>query len=149
MPDSSGRELKRAEAMQGRRARQAALRADVQLAFSEAPESGLQTILQRCSEGMVRHLDAVVAQIWTLNEQERMLELQASAGLYTQLDDGHARVPVGHSKVGLIAGERRPHLTNDLQNDDRICHPEWARKAGMRAFAGHPLIVEGRLVGVL
>ena len=142
-------ELKRAEAMQGRRARQAALRADVQLAFSEAPESGLQPILQRCTEAMVRHFDAVVAQIWTLNEQERILELQASAGLHTQLDGGHARVPVGQFKVGLIAGERKPHWTNDLQNDDRINHPEWARKAGMRAFAGHPLMVESRLVGVL
>jgi hypothetical protein len=49
-------ELKRAEAMQARRARQAFLRADIQLAFSEAAESGLQTVLQWCTEAVVRHL---------------------------------------------------------------------------------------------
>jgi PAS domain S-box-containing protein len=142
-------ELKRAEAMQARRARQAFLRADIQLAFSEAAESGLQTVLQRCTEAVVRHFDAAFARIWTLDEQENMLELRASAGQYTHLDGGHARVPVGELKIGLIARERKPHLTNDVQNDKRISHPEWARKEGMRAFAGYPLIVEGRLVGVL
>ena len=135
--------------MQGRRARQAAMRADIQLAFSDEIESGLQTVLQRSAEAVVRHLDAAFARIWTLNEQENMLELQASAGQYTHLDGEHARIPVGELKIGLIAQERKPHLTNDVQNDDRISHPEWAKREGMQAFAGHPLIVEGRLVGVL
>jgi PAS domain S-box-containing protein len=112
-------ELKRAQAMQGRRARQAALRADIRLAFSDAPESGMQTVLQRCAEAVVHHLDAALALIWTLNEQEKMLELQASAGQYTRFDDGHARVPVGELQIGLIAKERKPHLTNDVQNDER------------------------------
>jgi PAS domain S-box-containing protein len=142
-------ELKRAEVIQRRRARQEALRADLQLAFSDVSESGLQTVLQRCAEAVVHHLDAAFARIWTLNEHEDMLELRASAGLYTHLDGGHARVRVGDLKIGLIAKERKAHLTNDLQNDERISHPEWARREGMRAFAGYPLIVERRLVGVL
>ena len=65
------------------------------------------------------------------------------------MDGEHARVPVGQFKIGLIALERKPHLTNDVLNDRRISHPEWAQKEGMRSFAGHPLIVEGRLLGVL
>ena len=142
-------QLKRAEAMQGRRTRQVAMHADIQLAFSDEIESGLQTVLQRSAEAVVRHLDAAFARIWTLNEPENMLELQASAGQYTHLDGEHARIPVGELKIGLIAQERKPHLTNDVQNDDRISHPEWAKREGMQAFAGHPLIVEGRLVGVL
>jgi signal transduction histidine kinase len=142
-------ELKRAQAMHDRRACQAALRADVRLAFSDALESGLQIVLQRCAEAVVHHLDAAFARIWTLNAQENVLELQASAGQYTHLDGKHARITVGELKIGLIAQERKPHLTNDVQNDERISHPEWARKEGMRSFAGHPLIVEGRLVGVL
>jgi len=141
-------ELKRAEAMQRRRTCQAAMRADVQLAFSDENESGLQTVLQRCAESVVCHLDAAFARIWILNEQENVLELRASAGQYTHLDGEHARIPVGKLKIGLIAQERKSHLTNDVQNDERISHPAWAKKEGMRAFAGHPLIVEGRLVGV-
>src|SRR5271165_4731632 len=115
--------------------------------------AGQKVPYKRCSSAALRlwcaTLDAAFARIWTLNELENTLELRASAGQYTHLDGGHARVPVGQLKIGLIAQERKPHLTNDVQTDERISHPEWARKEGIRAFAGHPLIVEGRLVGVL
>ena len=142
-------ELKRAEELQARRARQAALRADIHAAFSVGTEGALPIMLQRSAEAIVGHLDAAFARIWTLDDRQNMLELQASAGLYTRLDGEHARVAVGNLKIGRIAQERRPHLTNDLQNDERLSHPEWAKQEGMVAFAGYPLQVEGRLVGVL
>src|SRR5215472_7749871 len=59
-------------------------------------------------------------------DRQNTLELQASAGLYTRLDGEHARVAVGKFKIGLIAQERKPHLTNDVLNDEHISHPEWA-----------------------
>jgi signal transduction protein with GAF and PtsI domain len=142
-------ELKRAEELQARRARQAALRADIHAAFSSGTENALQAILQRSAEAIVRHLDGAFARIWTLNDRQKVLELQASAGLYTRLDGEHARVPVGKLKIGLIAQERKPHLTNDVLNDNRISHPDWAKQERMVSFAGYPLLVEGRLVGVL
>jgi PAS domain S-box-containing protein len=142
-------ELKRVEELQARRARQAALRADIHAAFSSGTENALQAILQRSAEAIVRHLDGAFARIWTLNDRQKVLELQASAGLYTRLDGEHARVPVGKLKIGLIAQERKPHLTNDVLNDNRISHPDWAKQERMVSFAGYPLLVEGRLVGVL
>ena len=142
-------ELKRAEELQARRAPQAALRADIHAAFSVGTENALQAILQRSAEAVVRHLDGAFARIWTLNDRQNVLELQASAGLYTRLDGEHARVPVGKLKIGLIAQERKPHLTNDVLNDNRISHPDWAKQERMVSFAGYPLLVEGRLVGVL
>src|ERR1700751_6264814 len=142
-------ELKRAEELQARRARHAALRADIHAAFCAAAETRLQTMLQRSSEAIVRHLDAAFARIWTLNDREKLLELQASAGLYTRLDGEHARVPVGKFKIGLIAEQRQPHLTNEVLNEPRIRHPDWAKQERMGSFAGYPLLVEGRLVGVV
>lgn len=141
--------LKRAEDLQVRRARQAALRADVQAAFSSGNENALPAVLQRSAEAVVRHVDAACARIWTLNDQQDLLELQASAGLYTRLDGEHARVPVGKFKIGRIAQERRPHLTNDVLNDRCVSNPEWAKEQKMVSFAGYPLVVEGRLIGVL
>ena len=129
-------ELKRAEETQSRRARQAALHADIQLAFSDAAESDLQAVLQRSAQAVVRHLDAAFARIWILNEQENMLELRASAGQYTHLDGEHAHIPVGKFKIGLIALERKPHLTNDVLNDQRISHPEWAAWMRLHAISG-------------
>lgn len=92
---------KRAEEELAERARQSALRSDIGLALTQGGD--LSPMLQRCCEPLVEHLDAAFARIWTLNPDEDMLELQASAGLYTHINGPHARVPVGKSKIGLIA----------------------------------------------
>jgi PAS domain S-box-containing protein len=141
--------LKQTEELQIRLARHAALRADIHAAFSGGADSSLQTMLQSSTEAVVRHLGAALARIWTLDAQTNILELQASAGQYTRLDGTHARVALGQQKIGLIAQERKPHLTNDVLHDRRISDPEWAKREGMVAFAGYPLVVEGNLVGVL
>ncbi|HEX3560307.1 MAG TPA: PAS domain-containing protein [Pyrinomonadaceae bacterium] len=139
---------RRAEEELKRRARQATLGADVGVALTEGG-AGLRRILQRCVESVVLHLDAAFARVWTLDEDEDVLELQASAGMYTHLDGAHGRVPVGKFKIGLIAEERRAHLTNSVIGDPRVGDQEWAKREGMVAFAGYPLVVEDRLVGVL
>lgn len=112
-------------------------------------DASLEHLLKRCAEIMVKHLNVVFARIWTFNPEENVLELQASAGLYTHLDGTHSRVPVGKFKIGLIAEERLPHLTNDVLNDLRVSDKEWAKREGMQSFAGYPLIVDDRLVGVM
>ena len=94
-------------------------------------------------------LEASFARIWLLDDKEQTLILRASAGLYTHLDGGHARVPVGQFKIGRIAESRRAHLTNDVANDPNISDPQWAAREGMVAFAGYPLIVDDRLLGVV
>jgi len=140
-------ERKQAEEMQARRAQHATFRADVSMALTE--RGTLPTILQRCTEAMVHHLHAAFARIWMLKPGEDVLELQASAGRYTHLNGAHSRIPVGALKIGSIAQERRPHLTNEVQSDPRVSDKEWARREGMVAFAGYPLLVEDQVVGVM
>jgi PAS domain S-box-containing protein len=137
-----------AEAELARRVHQAALGAEVGAALAEG-EVPLPRVLQRCAESVVRHLDAAFARVWTIDRGADVLELQASAGMYTHLDGPHGRVRVGKFKIGLIAAERRPHLTNSVVGDPRVGDQEWARREGMVAFAGYPLLVEDRLVGVV
>jgi len=129
------------------RTRQAELAAEIGAALtSDAPWLGQ---LQRCAEALVRSLDAAFARIWTLDEATEMLMLRASAGLYTHLDGPHSRVPLGALKIGRIAAERRPHLTNSVVGDPLVGDQDWARREGMVAFAGYPLVVGGRLIGVM
>ncbi|MEO5718225.1 MAG: ATP-binding protein [Chthoniobacterales bacterium] len=109
----------------------------------------IEEVLQRCVQSLVRHVDAAFARIWTYNEAEEMLELQVSAGLYTHIDGPHGRVPLGQFKIGLIASEKKPHLTNQVIGDPRVNNQEWARRQKMVAFAGYPLLVGDRLYGVL
>src|SRR6516162_4464916 len=140
-------ERKRAEALHAEKSRQAALRAEISIAFGS--DSGLDTILHACAQAIVWQLDAAFARIWTINEDGETLELRASAGMYTHLNGPHGRVPVGKLKIGLIAQERSPHLTNDVLNDPRISDRAWAEREGMVAFAGYPLVAGDRLVGVM
>jgi len=128
-------------------ARQVAVRVDVSAAFTRPTQLG--EILRGCTEAIVRHLDAAFARIWMLNKDESMLELQASSGMYTRLDGSYSRIPVGDLKVGLIAREKKAHFTNDVMNDPRVNDKDWARNNGMVAFAGYPLVVEDRLIGVV
>jgi anti-anti-sigma regulatory factor len=139
---------KRAEDELDRRVRQAALGADIGVALARGGET-LRHVLQQCAEAVVRHLGAAFARVWTLNREEDVLELQASAGMYTHTDGAHGRVPVGRFKIGLIAEERKAHLTNSVVGDPRVGDQEWARREGMVSFAGYPLVIEDRLVGVM
>lgn len=141
-------ERKRLQDRQARLARHAVLHAEVSAAVSES-EKSTREMLQICAAAVVHHLDAAFARIWLLNNDNKVLELAASAGLYTHLDGAHARIPVGSFKIGFIAAVQKPHLTNQVQTDERVGDKEWARREGMISFAGYPLLVEGRTVGVI
>lgn len=127
--------------------RLAALIRDVGLALIQS--TSLQEMMQHCAEALVAHFDAAFARIWTFNTETQVLELQASAGLYTHLNGPHSRIPMGTFKIGLIASERLPHLTNAVLGDPRVSDQEWARREGMVAFAGYPLLVADNLIGVM
>ncbi|MFH0990051.1 MAG: PAS domain S-box protein [bacterium] len=130
------------------RERTSKLNADIAALWNQ--NETLNTVLKKCAEAMVLHLDAAFARIWTLNREENVLELQASAGLYTHLNGPHRRVPVGSkSQVGLIAEERKPRVINSVIGDPLIGDQEWAVREGMVSFAGYPLIVEGQVLGVI
>jgi PAS domain S-box-containing protein len=128
------------------RTRLTALTATVGQSLLEA--TTMQEMLRGCAKAMIAHFHAALVRIWTLEESKQMLVLQASCGLDTD-KDGADRIPVGQSTVGLIASERKPHLTNAVQQNTGVSDQEWAKRQGMAAFAGHPLLVGNRLVGVM
>jgi PAS domain S-box-containing protein len=136
-----------AEAASRSRASEATMGSKVATAFTR--DGSLPQILQTCCLSVVDHLDAALARIWTVDAAGQMVVLQASAGQYTLLDDSHVRVPVGQFRIGKIASERRPYLTNDVQHDPWVSDHAWAVRTGIVSFAGYPLLVMDRLIGVL
>jgi len=137
----------RAEESLNERVRTSTLTTEVALALNAGTE--LPAMLQQCASLVVRYLDVAFTRIWTLNEETQTLELQASAGFYTHLDGPHSRVGVGQYKIGRIALEKKPHLSNSVPTDPQVSDPEWAVREGMVAFAGYPLLLEDRVLGVL
>ena len=120
-------------------ARQALVRADVGAAF--AAKDSLRAILQACAESVVRHFEVAIVRIWTADKDRDVLEIQATAELYTDLDGAQKPGPAGFFKIDLIAKERkRLVIDDDVVNDPRI-DKAWVRNEGVIAFAGHPLLV--------
>jgi PAS domain S-box-containing protein len=137
----------RAEQSLKQRVRMSTLNAELAVALNSG--TALQPMLQLCADLVTSHLDAAFVRIWTLNATTQTLELQASAGCYTHLDGPHSRVKVGQYKIGHIAEQRKPLLTNSVATDPRVSDREWAKREGMVAFAGYPLSLEDRTLGVL
>ena len=140
-------ERQRAEVEMEERHRLATLAVEVGAALTGA--ESLRQGLQQCTEILAGRIDAAFARVWTVNEAESVLELQASAGMYTHINGGHARVPMGKLKIGRIAESGEPHLTNSVREDSWVGDPEWARREGMVAFAGYPLKIRERVLGVV
>jgi signal transduction histidine kinase len=129
-------------------ARLASLQASVSVALVEA--TSMPEMLGRCAEAIVRELNVAFARVWTLSDDQTTLELRASAGTDAKIDGAQQNhIPVGQFKIGKIAKEHVPLLTNSIAGDPQIHDQEWAKREGLMAFAGHPLLVDGRLVGVL
>ena len=134
------RERRRAQTALLERARLAELTSEVGSALTRG--EALRETLQLCAEALVRHLDVALARIWILQEATAILALEASAGMYTQIDGPH-------SEIGLIAQQLRPYLTNQVLGDPQVHDQEWAQREGMVAFAGYPLVVQDRVLGVM
>jgi signal transduction histidine kinase len=129
-----------------RRNREATLRAEINRLLARPDRT--RRLLQACTDAIVNNLNVVFARIWTLERGRRILELQASSGLYTGLHGKYSRIPVGHFKIGLIAETRVPYLTNAVLGDPRIRDQDWVKREGIVGFAGYPLLVDNRVIGV-
>jgi len=112
-------------------------------------EDSLRDALRRCADGMVRNLDAALARIWTVDAATQTLQLCASAGIETPLDPAFARMRFDGHKIGAIAEDGFPYLTNDVAVDVHVGRSEWVRREKIAAFAGYPLRIEDRIVGVM
>jgi len=108
----------------------------------------LDVILERCAVAMAQYLNAALAQLWVYDPQSRQLQLRAGAGPLHDPNALRADVPsVALEPETLASGQ--PVLINRLAEEPRFSRPDWARAAGVVAFAAQPLILENRLVGLM
>jgi len=139
------RERRRAQAALLERARTGELHAEVGIALTQG--GTLQETLQRSADAVVRHLDAALARIWTLTEAGDALELIASSGVAAHRVA--KTVPLTDDLIGAVARERQPYVSNHVGADARVHDQAWVAGEGLVAFAGYPLIVQDRVLGVL
>jgi len=149
-PDSqtsySGLEARNLGPSIGARTRQMAARADVNTALSS--EAPLRERLASCTDALVRHLDAACARIWLVSKDGRTLVLQANSGAPSVPGGDEPHVPVASPILRIITEEAVPYITADAMNDPNLKRSDWT-SVGKMAYAGFPLRIGARVIGVL
>ncbi|NND97903.1 MAG: response regulator [Pirellulaceae bacterium] len=120
---------------------------DIGIALVQSAD--LEPAMSQCTDLMVDRLGAAFARIWLADENGETLRLVASSGIYTHTDGDHSQIAFGDYKIGRIAVQQQPHVTNQVVGDKEIHNQQWAQREAMVAFAGYPLIDDGATVGVM
>jgi PAS domain S-box-containing protein len=153
-------ERKRAEMIQVRLRRNAALRASVSVTLAER-ETPLPELLRRCSDAIVARLDASFAKIWLFPTGEQGTESAPRGEDSIQGAINFDAEPGGESPnqatngkpggfdAGWLPQTTRPYSTNDALNDERIENRDWFRRAGITAFAVIPILSGDKSIGCM
>jgi anti-sigma regulatory factor (Ser/Thr protein kinase)/putative methionine-R-sulfoxide reductase with GAF domain len=105
-------------------------------------EDLLNELLIRVSEA----LQSDTAAILLLDEDRAELVARAAKGIEEEVEQG-VRIPLGKGFAGRIASEGRPVILDEVDHSN-VLNPI-LREKGIRSLLGVPLIVQGRLIGVL
>ncbi|HSM81069.1 MAG TPA: LuxR C-terminal-related transcriptional regulator [Nodosilinea sp.] len=109
----------------------------------------VEAVARFVTDGLVNQFDCAFARIWVVEPDQTSLKLVASSGLYTHTNGSFARVPMGAYKVGKIAQNRVPFLSNRLAEEAWVKDRDWAIANHILGFAGYPLVTSDRVIGVL
>ena len=139
----------RAEIQQIRERRVVWLRGEIDDTFNR--RDPLEVTLRLATQSILSYLNGTVVGLWVIDEGANNLVLHSSAGsgAWANSEFDFQRIPLGVGKVGNIAAFKRPLHTDDISVDPDIRDKENLAGQGIVAFAGHPLIVDGVLTGVI
>jgi len=107
-----------------------------------AGEDLLTELLRRVAE----ILDSDTAAVLLLEPNGDFLRARAAKGIEEEVEQG-VRIPIGAGFAGRIAAEGRPYTIDDVDQAD-IYNPI-LREKGIRSLLGVPLLIEGRVIGVM
>ena len=114
---------------------------DASLAYLPQDEL-LEELLRR----IARSLETDTAAILLLDEPQGVLRAHAARGIEEEVEQG-VTIPLGKGFAGRVAAERRIIAIPDIDQAE-IVNPI-LREKGIKSLLGVPLLVEGRVLGVM
>ncbi|HWP46186.1 MAG TPA: PAS domain S-box protein [Candidatus Limnocylindrales bacterium] len=106
----------------------------------------LKDLLPKLLNRLKELLDADTIVILLVAEDEQHLVVKASIGLEGEVAEG-LQIPIGQGIAGRIAVDRETLIVNDLATEE--VESLVLRAKGIRSIVGVPLMVEGRVIGVV
>ncbi|MEA2308370.1 MAG: hypothetical protein QOI65_656 [Thermoleophilaceae bacterium] len=105
-----------------------------------------QDLMTRLLDRLRTALDADTSAILLLDAEGEHLAVRAARGLERSIERG-VRIPVGAGFAGRIVAERRPVFL-PVVDHTKVLNPVLL-EVGIKSLLGVPLMVEGRVIGVL
>jgi anti-sigma regulatory factor (Ser/Thr protein kinase)/putative methionine-R-sulfoxide reductase with GAF domain len=107
---------------------------------------GIAELLDELLDRTLEALSADTATVLLLERSSGQLLATAARGLEAEVYQG-VRIPLGRGFAGRIAAEKQPVVVDDIDQYD-VFNPV-LRDKGLRSLLGVPLLVMGRVLGVL
>jgi serine phosphatase RsbU (regulator of sigma subunit)/anti-sigma regulatory factor (Ser/Thr protein kinase) len=120
--------------------------ADFELIPGGVAYTTLEVLLSELLERVRTHMGADTAAMLLLDEDRGVLVARAAKGLEEEVRQG-VQVPYGQGFAGRVAAEARPVVLHGVRRP-QIVNPILEQK-GIRSLLGVPLLVEGRVIGVM
>ncbi|MBC7996703.1 MAG: response regulator [Leptolyngbya sp.] len=124
-----------------------------EIAYVLSQQTNLDELLKQCTSLMVRHMDAAVARIWVVGQEEdddnRALHLKANSGKAIADTQKPEPLKFGESEVGVIAEQVKPIFADDITSVRELANRDWIKNEGITAMAGYPLVFGTDLLGVM
>ena len=105
--------------------------------------------LQAITDSLVKYFDAHFARLWFVDKDRKYLLLKFSAGKYKNISGEFSKISIDSLKIGTVIKTKKAVVTNDVVNDPRVKHQDWAKKEKLKSFAAYPLIYKKKSIAVL
>ncbi|MCX7667459.1 MAG: GAF domain-containing protein, partial [Atribacterota bacterium] len=83
-----------------------------------------------------------------LDEKRKVLELKATQSV-SEAYNRKPPIKLGEGIAGIVAQEKRVIVVRDVRQDSRYVNKDIAEKEGLCSLVSLPLLVRGRVIGVL
>jgi PAS domain S-box-containing protein len=107
----------------------------------------MEALLAELLERITQVLDVDRAAILLHEPDLDALVVRAASRGFEGQVAGKTRIPTGHGFAGRVAVERRPLVIEEIEPGDVV--DSFLRQEGIRCLLGVPLLVEGRVLGVI
>ncbi|MFQ5840306.1 MAG: GAF domain-containing protein, partial [Candidatus Methylomirabilales bacterium] len=108
-----------------------------------------QRVFDHIAKAASQLLQADLVRLWTTDEAARELTIQASHGSEDLRSTPHIRILIGQGVIGSLWERRRAEFIPDLREDARWLNRNFLESTGLVSFAGVPMVIEGKVLGVL
>lgn len=93
-------------------------------------------------------MKAKVCNVWLIDDKKQEFNIKATQSMHQEYLNKRT-IKLNEGIVGLVAREKKPKIIFDVLKEEQYKEKKLARKEGLVSMASIPMMVKGKVVGVL